>query len=170
MNSTKQAARFAGLLYVLASIPGVVSLIYIPSHFIVSGDAAATANKIAASPSVFLFGIVCEIAGFTGFIFVVRALYHLLSGVDKAQASLMLTLMLVSIPISLLNVLNEFAALMLIRGPSFLSVFDKPQRDALAMLFLNVHFQGFMVAQVFWGLWLIPFGILVFRSGSFLEF
>src|SRR5262249_42579868 len=107
MNSTKQAARFAGLLYVLASIPGVVSLLYIPSHFIVSGDAAATANKIAASPSVFLFGIVCEVSGFTGFIFVVRALYRLLSGVDKAQASLMLTLMLVSIPISLLNVLNE---------------------------------------------------------------
>jgi hypothetical protein len=73
--------------------------------------------------------------------------------------------MLVSIPISLLNVLNEIAALTLIRGADFLSPFDKPQRDALAMLFLNLHFQGFMVAQVFWGLWLIPFGVLVFKSG-----
>jgi Domain of unknown function (DUF4386) len=72
---------------------------------------------------------------------------------------------LVSIPISLLNVLNEIAALTLIRGADFLPVFDKPQRDAMAMLFLNLHFQGFMVAQVFWGLWLIPFGILVFKSG-----
>jgi hypothetical protein len=63
------------------------------------------------------------------------------------------------------NVLDEFAALTLIRGADFLSVFDKPQRDALAMLFLNLHFQGFMVAQVFWGLWLIPFGVLVFKSG-----
>jgi Domain of unknown function (DUF4386) len=165
MNSTKRAARVAGLLYVLASIPGVISLLYIPSHFIISGDAAATATKIAASEFVFLLGIVCELTGFTGFIFVVRALYRLLGGVNKAHASLMVTLMLVSIPISLVNVLNEFAALTLIRGPSFLSVFDKPQRDALAMLFLNVHFQGFMVAQVFWGLWLIPFGILVFQSG-----
>lgn len=165
MNSTKQTARVAGLLYILASIPGVVSLLYIPSRFIVSGDAATTASKIAASEFVFLFGIVCEIAGFTGFIFVVRALYRLLSGVDKTHASLMATLMLVSIPISLLNVLNEFAALTLIRGPSFLSVFDKPQRDALAMLFLDLHFQGFMVAQVFWGLWLIPFGLLVYKSG-----
>jgi len=165
MNSTKKAARVAGLLYILASIPGVFSLLYIPSHFIVSGDAAATASKIAASEFVFRFGIVCEITGFTGFIFVVRALYRLLSGVNKSQASLMVTLMLVSIPISLLNVLNEFAAVALIRGTDFLSVFDKPQREALAMLFLHLHSQGFMVAQIFWGLWLIPFGVLVFKSG-----
>lgn len=167
MNSTKRQARVAGLLYLLASIPGAFCLIYIPSHFIVSGDAAATASKIAASESVFRLGILSELAGFIGFIFVARALYRLLAGVNKAHASLMVTLILVSIPISLLNVLNETAALTLIRGAKFLSVFDKPQRDALAFLFLRLHFDGFVVAQVFWGLWLIPFGILVFKS-SFL--
>lgn len=164
MNSTKKAARVAGLLYLLTSIPGAFSLLYIPSHFIVSKDAAATASKIAASEFVFRFGIVCEIVGFTGFIFVVRALYRLFVGVNKPLSSLMATLLLVSIPISLLNVLNEFAALYLIRGADFFSVFDKPQREALAMLFLHLHFQGFMVAQVFWGLWLVPFGILVYKS------
>jgi len=165
MNSTKKAARVAGILYVLTSIPGAFSLLYVPPHFIVSGDPAATANKIAMSEFVFRLGIISEMAGFIGFIFVVRALSRLLVGVNKSHASLMVTLMLVSIPISLLNVLNEIAALTLIRGADFLSVFDKPQRDALAMLFLNLHFQGFMVAQVFWGLWLIPFGVLVFKSG-----
>ena len=165
MNSTKKAARVAGLLYFLISLPGVFCLLYIPSHFIVSGDGAATASKILASEFVFRLGIVSELIGFTGFIFVVRALYRLLVGVNKLQASLMQTLMLVSIPISLLNVLNEIAALTLMRGADFISVFDKPQRDALAMLFLDLHFQGIMVAQVFWGLWLIPFGILVFQSG-----
>jgi len=165
MNSTKKAARVAGLLYLLTSIPGVFSLLYVPSHFIVAGDAAATASKILTSEFLFRLGIVSELIGFTGFIFVVRALYRLFVGVNKAQASLMVTLMLVSIPISLANVLNEFAVLKLVHGGDLLSVFDKSQRDALAMLFLNLHFQGFMVAQVFWGLWLIPFGILVFKSG-----
>lgn len=165
MNSTKKTARIAGLLYLLASIPGIFCLIYIPSHFIVSGDAAATASKIAASEFVFRLGILSEVAGFIGFIFVVRALYRLFAGVSKAHASLMATLILVSIPISLLNVLNETAALTLIHGANFLSVFDKPQRDALAFLFLHLHFDGIIVAQVFWGLWLIPFGILVFKSG-----
>jgi hypothetical protein len=165
VNSTKKAARVAGPLYFAVSIPGVFSLLYIPSHFIVSGDAAATANKIAASEFVFRFGIVSELIGFIGFIFVVRALYLLLVGVNKSQASLMVTLMLVSIPISLLNVLNETAALTLIRGANFLSVFAKPQRDALALLFLHLHFDGIVVAQIFWGLWLIPFGLLVYKSG-----
>lgn len=165
MSSAKKTARFAGLLYLLASIPGVFSLLYVPSHFIVSGDAAATANKIAASEFVFRIGIVSELAGFIGFIFVVGALYRLLCGVNKTHAWLMVTLMLVSIPISLVNVLNEFAALALIRGANFVSVFAQPQREALAMLFLHLHFKGFEVAQIFWGLWLVPFGILVFKSG-----
>lgn len=165
MDSTKKRARIAGLLYLLASIPGAFCLLYIPSRFLVSGDAAATASKIAASESVFRLGILSELAGFVGFIFVARALYRLLADVNKAHASLMVTLMLVSIPISLFNVLNETAALTLIRGANFLSVFDKPQRDALALLFLGLHFDGIIVAQIFWGLWLIPFGILVFQSG-----
>lgn len=165
MHSTKSAARVAGLLYLLTSIPGAVSLLYIPSHFIVWKDPMATAGKIAAAEYTFRLGIVCELLGFVGFIFVVRALYRLLAGVNQSLASLMVTLMLVSIPLSLLNVLNELAALILVRGGDSLSVFGEPQRDALAMLFLDLHFQGFMVAQVFWGLWLIPFGILVYRSG-----
>jgi hypothetical protein len=165
MNSTKKTARVAGLLYLLTSIPGFFCLVYIPSHFIVSGDAGATASKIEASEFVFRLGIVMELAAFTGFIFVVWALYRLLSGVHKAQALLMLTLMLISIPISLMNVLKEIVALTLIRGENFLSVFDEAQREALALLFLNSHSQGIMIAQVFWGLWLIPFGILVYRSG-----
>ena len=165
MNSTKKTARIAGLWYLMISIPGAFSLLYIPSHFIVSGDAGATASKILASEFLFRIGILSEVIGFLGFIFVVRALYRLLSGVNKSYASLMVTLMLVSIPISLLNVLNEIAALKLVRGGGYLSVFDKGQLEALAMLFLHLHFQGFVVAQVFWGLWLIPFGILVYKSG-----
>ena len=165
MNSTKKQARVAGSLYLLASLPGAFSLLYIPSHFIVSGDAASTANKIAGSEFLFRLGILSELTGFIGFIFVVWALYRLLVGVSKPHASLMATFMLISIPISLVNVLNETAALTLIRGANFLSVFDKPQRDALAMLFLHLHFDGFMVAQIFWGLWLIPFGVLVYKSG-----
>lgn len=165
MSSAKKQARVAGLIYLLASIPGAFCLIYLPSRFIVSGDAAATAHNIATSEFVFRLGILSELAGFTGFIFVARALYRLLAGVNKTHASLMVTLILVSIPISLLNVLNETAALRLIRGGDFLSVFAQPQREALAMLFLKLHFDGIIVAQVFWVLWLIPFGILVYKSG-----
>jgi hypothetical protein len=72
---------------------------------------------------------------------------------------------LVSVPIVFVNVLNNIAALVLVSGADFLSVFEKPQLDALAYLFLRLHSQGITVASIFWGLWLFPFGMLVIRSG-----
>jgi hypothetical protein len=146
-------------------LPAPFSLIYIPHTLIVRGDATTTANNILAHDMLFRIGIVFELFTAVGFIFVVRALYRLLSGVNKAHASLMVTLFVVSVPISFLNVLNNIAALTLVRGADFLSVFDKPQRDALAMLFLGLHSQGIIVISIFWGLWLFPFGVLVMRSG-----
>jgi uncharacterized membrane protein len=77
----------------------------------------------------------------------------------------MVILVLVQVPITFLNALNEIATLTLLRGADLLSVFEKPQREALAMLFFNLHNQGILVSEIFWGLWLIPLGLLVFRSG-----
>jgi hypothetical protein len=165
MNSTKTTARVAGLLYLLLGITGFFSLMYVPSKLIVRGNAAATASNILASESLFRLGAVSNLIAATIFIFVAQALYHLFKGVNRHHASLMVILVLVQVPLTFLNELNQIAALLLLRGADFLSVFDKPQRDALAMLFLNLHGQGIIVSQVFWGLWLFPFGVLVFRSG-----
>ncbi len=165
MNSTKKQARVAGLLYLLASIIGFFCLAYVPGKLIVSGDATGTANQIRASETLLRFGIASELIAFTIFIFVVLALYRLFKAVNGKHALAMVILLLISIPISLLNVLNEIAALVLVSGGGFLSAFEKGQVDALAYLFLRLHGQGFIVAQIFWGLWLFPFGILVIRSG-----
>jgi Domain of unknown function (DUF4386) len=165
MNSTKKQARVAGLLYLLASIIGFFCLAYVPAKLIVSGDATATANRIRASETLLRLGIASELIAFTIFIFVVLALYRLFKAVSEKHAVAMATLLLISIPISLLNLLNEIAALVLVSGASFLSAFEKGQLDALAYMFLRLHGQGFIVAQILWGLWLFPFGILVIRSG-----
>jgi hypothetical protein len=98
-------------------------------------------------------------------IFLTLALYRLLKGVDQDLARLMVILgSLMVTPIYFLNTLNDVAALLLVRGADFLSVFDKPQRDALAMLFLRLHHGGVVANEIFWGLWLFPFGLLVYRS------
>jgi hypothetical protein len=67
-------------------------------------------------------------------------------------------------PIYFLNTINDPAALLLARGANFLSAFDKPQRDALVMVFLRMHGQGILADEIFWGLWLFPFCLLVYRS------
>ncbi|MGA2131024.1 MAG: DUF4386 domain-containing protein [Bryobacteraceae bacterium] len=164
MTSTKTAARVAGLLYLLNGSFAPFSLLYIPSAFLVAGDASATANKIRASQFLFRAGIVGELISATIFVFVGLAFYHLLKGVNKKHALLLLILVVVSVPISFLNEMNRLAALMLSRGPAYLSVFDRRQVDALVMALMSLHGSGLLLVQIFWGLWLFPFGILVFQS------
>ncbi len=169
MNSTMNSGRWnpgrcAGLLYVVTSMIGFFAMGYVPDKLIVRGNAAATASNITASETLFRAGIAAELIGHAGFIFVAVALYNLLKGVNRRHASLMVILIVVSIPIAFLNEVNSFAALALVRGADFLSIFDKPQRDALALLFLNLHGRGLVVAEVFWGLWLFPLALLVYKS------
>jgi uncharacterized protein DUF4386 len=165
MESAKKRARIAGLYYLLTVPTAPFGLIYVPSVLIVPGDATATADRIRASGWLLRLGIGSELFHQAIFIFLVLALYRLFKTVNEKQASLMVSLVLVSIPIVFLNVLNEIAALILVGGADFLSAFTQPQLDALAFLFLRLHNQGLIVAQIFWGLWLFPFGALVIRSG-----
>ena len=164
MSSKNNPGRFAGLLYVLASMVGSFAMGYVPGKLIVHGNASATANNILTHETLFRLGIEGNIIGQAGFIFVALALCDLLKGVNRRHALPMVLLIVVSAPIAFANELNSIAALVLVRGADFLSIFEKGQRDALAMLFLNLHHYGFVVAEVFWGLWLFPLGLLVYRS------
>src|SRR5712664_3494532 len=164
MSSTNNPGRVAGFLYLLL-LAAPVRLIYIPSKLFVHGNATATANNIAAHETLFRFGIAGDLFTGTMVIFVTLALYRLFRGVDQNQAVLMVILGgVLPSAIYFFNVLNDAAALLLARGADFLSAFDKPQRDALVMVFLRMHGQGIFANEVFWGLWLFPFGLLVYRS------
>ena len=165
MHPTDKAARVAGAIYLSMALTAPFSLIYIPRTLIVRGDATATASNILAHETLFRLGIVAELITSAIFVLLVMALCRLLSGVSKPHASLMVALVLASVAGGFMNVLNNIAALTLFRGGDFLAVFDKPQRDAIAMLFLRLHSQGLVINQIFWGLWLFPFGVLVMRSG-----
>lgn len=165
MHPTVKNARIAGALYVLLGIVGPVRLIYIPNKLFVSGNATATANNIAAHQMLFRFGILSDLIGATIVIFVTLALYRLLKGVDKELAVLMVILgSLMVTPIYFVNTINDAGALLFARGADFLSVFDKAQRDAFAMLFVRLQHAGVLANEIFWGLWLFPLGLLIYRS------
>ena len=164
MTFTRNPGRFAGLLYVLTSVVGFFAMGYVPDKLVVPGNAAATVNNIAVHEMLFRFGIAGQLVGQAAFIFVALALYKLLEGVNRRHASVMVILIVVSIPIAFVNELNSLAALALVRGADFLFIVEKPQREALAMLFINLHGRGLVVAELFWGLWLFPLALLVYRS------
>ena len=144
--------------------PGRIA-IYIPATLFVRGNATATVHNIAAHETLFRFGIVSDLFCGTICIFLTLALYRLFKGVDQNLAVLMVILGgLLPAAIDFFNVLNDAAALLLVRGADFLSALEKPQRDALAMLFLHLHHQEIVAAEIFWGLWLFPLAVLVYRS------
>jgi hypothetical protein len=131
----------------------------------VHGNATATAANVLTHDTLFRFGIVAGLFGQVLFICLSVALYRLLSDVNKTWARLMVGFVLVAAAVGFVNELNNLGALILFRGGEFLTVLDKAQLDALGMLFVRLHGQGNLVAEIFWGLWLFPFGLLVFRSG-----
>ena len=166
LNSLKKQSRIAALLYFLSCLPAPFALLYVPSVLIVRGDAAATANNVRNSEALLRLGMAVEVLSATIVIFALLAFYRLFKAVSHKHAMAMLILFLLSIPISYLNVLNDVAALTFARGPAFLTAaFDKAQLDAFVLFFFRVHNQGVVLAQIFWGLWLFPFGIAVMRSG-----
>lgn len=165
MNWNKNPGRVAGFLYLLL-LAAPLRLIYIPNTLFVHGDATATANNILEHETLFRLGMFSELFCGIVLIFLTLAFFRLFKGVSRYHAVLVIILGgVMPACINFFNVINDAAVLILVRGADFLSVFDKPQRDALAMLFLRLHGQEIVAAQILWGLWLIPLAVLVYRSG-----
>ena len=165
MSSIHNPGRVAGLWYLLLSVIGPLRLIYIPSKLFVDGNATATVNNIAAHEWLFRFGIVDDLVCGVILIFLVLAFYRLFKGVDQNLAVLVVIFGgVMPALINFVGVVSDAAALMVVRGGGFLSAFDKPQRDALAMLFLNLRDHQNTAAEILWGVWLFPLALLVYRS------
>lgn len=161
----KQLARIAGLLYLVVVVTGMFSLAYVPSKLIVWDNPAETFQRITANTSLFRWGIASSAICYTFFLFLPLVLYKLLQPVHKTYAQWMVVLAVVSVPISFINLLNKFAALSLVTGSNNLHTFSADQLQGQMMFYLDLYNSGILLVSIFWGLWLLPFGYLVFKSG-----
>lgn len=165
MRSLKNIARGAGILYIITDIFMIFSGMVVDPKIYVPGNAVATAGNIQASGWLFRLGFVSNITGHIIFLFLVLALYDLFKSVDKGQARLMVILVVASVPLIILNMLNQYAPILLLSGAGHLSAFNPAQLQTLSMVFFDLYENGVQIAEVFWGLWLIPLGLLVYKSG-----
>ena len=165
MSSIKKTARLAGVLYLLVVIFGAFAEVGVRASLIVPGDAAATAQNIMASASLFRIGFMSDLIMMTCYFFLAYTLYIVLKQANHDLSLLFVLLTLAGVAIMSLNMLNQFAALLLLSGESYLTVFSVEQLQALALLFLNLHKYGYFIAQIFFGLWLLPVGYIGFKSG-----
>ena len=159
-------ARIAGGLYLAASVVGVVRLLYIPNLLFVDGNAMATAANIAANEMLFRLGIGASLVAAVLWLFVPLALYRVLSGVHRGVAVVMVILgSLMQVPFYFSGAAVDATALAVARGGQYAAAFDEPQRAAMVGLLLELHHHLDLANLVFAGLWLFPFGWLVYRSG-----
>ncbi len=164
MTSKKKIARIAGLLYLVVVLTGIFSLMYVPKKLIIWDNAAITYYNILGNQQFFRLGIVSHLVCYTFFLFLPFVLYRLLKQVDEYLAMLMVVLAIVSVPISFANIQNELNVLSLINGDSYLSVFSREQLQSQVLLYLNHYDNGMLIVSIFSGLWLFPFGYLVYKS------
>lgn len=164
-TSPRMLARAAGLLYLLTVPLGVFNFLYIPAIFVASGDAAATAHNILAFETLFRLGIVSALLGAIIPILYLLLLYKLLRPVSPEVAVVMVVVALIGNPIMILNELTQLGVLQLLSGAQYLTAFTTAQIQALAYLFVRLHADGTNLAFIFAGLWLLPLGYLVFKSG-----
>lgn len=167
MITQKNQARRAGVLYLCVGIFGGFSEGYVDPKMYVAGNAAATAANLASNPLLLRMGVLAHLLDGTFFVFVALALYTLLRHAGKTAARAMLVLVILATGIICLNAVSEFEAMRVATDSAYAAAFGIAGAKALALLLLESQHYGTLVAQVFFGLWLVPLGYLAYRSGLF---
>jgi len=165
MRSNTTKGRMAGAIYLIVVLTGIFSLGYVPSQLIVWDDPAKTFQKISNAEFLFRLGIFSSLICYTSFTFLPISLYALFRNVNTTYATAMVVLVLVSIPISILNLQQEFAVLSLIKPQPYLEAFHSNQIQSQVIGHLKQYNSGIHIVSVFWGLWLFPLGYLIIKSG-----
>ncbi len=167
MNSPKRLARIAGLLYLIVGIFGGFAAGYATPKVYVAGDAAATAANILANSGLVRLSVVADLVQATVFVFLAMTLYVLLRDANRNAARAMVLLVAIATTVMCLNEVFQFAALRVASDGSYAAAFGTAGSVALVMLLMDLHHYGFLIAQIFFGLWLAPLGYLTYRSKMF---
>ncbi|SHL52739.1 protein of unknown function [Chryseobacterium contaminans] len=165
MESNTKTARWAGFIYLIVVITGFFSLMYVPTKLIEWENPEQTFNNISSSKPLFSLSIASSILCYIAFTLLPLALYKLLKNVNGSYAKLMVILALISVPISFINLQNKLSVLTIIEGADYLKIYKAEELQAQVMMLLKNYNNGILIVQIFWGLWLYPFGYLVYKSG-----
>src|SRR6266702_3427816 len=165
-TSPKRIARIAGVLYLLVGIFGGFAEGFMEPRMYVAGNAATTAGNLVANAGLVRIGVVADLLDPTLFVFLGLTLYLLLKHVNKSVAMAMVVLVAISAGITCLNAVFEFEGLQVATGAVDLAAFGTAGSNALVLLLLDTQHYGLLIAQVFFGLWLVPLGYLAYKSAG----
>ena len=165
MRSTKKTARLAGLLFLMMVVFGLLAEVMFRQKLFVVNDVVLTANNIMSNSFLYRMGIISELLMTLSYLLTAFVLYKLLSSVDKQMAAAMVVFAAAGCVLLMFNVLIELAPLYILSGNAYLGDFSMAQQQSLAMFFYNLYQHGYMIGQIFFGLWVLPLGVLIIKSG-----
>ena len=165
MIPNKKTARVAGLFFLVMVVSGIVAEILFRQNLFVASDIVTSANNILSNQFLYRAGILSDMLMSVSYLLTALVLYKLLSSVNKNMAAMMVVFTTAGSVLLLFNILNELAPLYILRGNDFLSGFSDSQRQSLAMLFYSLYQHGYMIGQIFFSLWVLPLGMLIYKSG-----
>jgi hypothetical protein len=163
MKNPQRSARIAGLLYVALIALGATAEL-IRQNLIVVGDATSTADKVRASGDLLRVSMFADFGAHLSYLIVAVILYRLLREFSRTMSVLFLVLASVSVAMMCINLVNQFAAIMIVDAPGYLDAFSPAQLDALALFFLELQDYGYVISGIFFGGWLLPLGIAAWKS------
>ncbi len=165
--SQRKAARVAGFMYLGVIVFGIAGQV-VRMGFIEPDDATETANNIMANTIKFSAANVSWLISEMFLLFLGLTLYVVLKKVNKNLASLMVLFIVVGVAIECINTLNQFAAVQLLSGADYLTIYSEEQLHAQVMFHLDLYLAGYNIAAIMgFGPWLIPAGYLMYTSGFF---
>jgi hypothetical protein len=167
MTAPKTLTRIAGLLYLIVAVAGTFAVFYVRSRIVDAGDAAATADNIRAAETLFRLGFAIDMLAALCWLLTAMVLYLLLKHVHQPAAGAMVTLVAIGVAVSCVSLLNLYTALTIATGDDYTRTFGAAGSDALTLLFTDIAGNGSTSNSLFFGLWLLPLGYLVIRSGYF---
>ena len=167
MSSASRLARIAGVLYLVNAVFSFFAFGYVLGKVFVAGDAAKTAANVAANAGLVRAGVVADLFQATEWLFLALTLYMLLKHVHMSAARAMVILVAVGAAIVCLNDVFQFESVRVATERSYATALGISGSSAMVMLLLEIHHYGFLAAQIFFGLWLMPLGYLAYKSGMF---
>lgn len=169
-RSPQLYARVAGFLYLAIIVLGISGELFVRGALVASGDAAATANGISASPLLWRAGIVGDLLMHVLDVPVIVILYLLLRPVSESLALLATLINLVQTAVLAANKLNLLFPLFLLEDGAYLKAFSPEQLQSLAYLAIKAHGYGFGIGLIFFGVACLVRGYLIFKCGYFPKF
>lgn len=165
--TTKKMAKLAGVSYLFIILFGIFSHIIVRGNIVVAGDASATATSILNQESLFRMSIVSDLLMVLSYFSLGVLLYFIFKPRHKKGATVLLLLNIIGASMMSLNMINQFAALYVLNGSTYLNAFNADQLQALSLFYMNLHSIGYKMATISFGVWLLPMGYLGLKSGYF---